>query len=65
MDSADWTAPAEVKVGCVTTDFAMQVGPGAPVHQRVAPRLPNPNPCVPECSDPDRAPRLVPQWDAH
>ncbi len=25
MDSADWTAPAEVKVGCLTTDFAMQV----------------------------------------
>lgn len=25
MDSADWTAPADVKVGCVTTDFAMQV----------------------------------------
>lgn len=25
MDSADWTAPAEVTVGCVTTDFAMQV----------------------------------------
>lgn len=25
MDSTDWTAPADVKVGCVTTDFAMQV----------------------------------------
>lgn len=25
MDSADWTAPADVKVGCLTTDFAMQV----------------------------------------
>lgn len=25
MDSADWTAPADVTVGCVTTDFAMQV----------------------------------------
>ncbi|XP_011617989.1 RNA-binding protein NOB1 isoform X1 [Takifugu rubripes] len=24
MDSTDWTAPADVKVGCVTTDFAMQ-----------------------------------------
>ncbi|XP_034385481.1 RNA-binding protein NOB1 isoform X1 [Cyclopterus lumpus] len=24
MDSADWTAPADVKVGCLTTDFAMQ-----------------------------------------
>lgn len=25
MDSADWTAPADVTVGCLTTDFAMQV----------------------------------------
>ena len=25
MDSADWTAPADVRVGCLTTDFAMQV----------------------------------------
>lgn len=25
MDSADWSAPADVKVGCLTTDFAMQV----------------------------------------
>lgn len=25
MDSADWTAAADVTVGCVTTDFAMQV----------------------------------------
>lgn len=25
MDSADWTAPADVIVGCLTTDFAMQV----------------------------------------
>lgn len=25
MDSADWTAPADIKVGCLTTDFAMQV----------------------------------------
>lgn len=25
MESADWTAPADVKVGCLTTDFAMQV----------------------------------------
>lgn len=25
MDSTDWMAPADVKVGCVTTDFAMQV----------------------------------------
>lgn len=25
MDCADWTAPADVKVGCLTTDFAMQV----------------------------------------
>ncbi|KAM7405600.1 hypothetical protein PAMP_000035 [Pampus punctatissimus] len=24
MDTADWTAPADVKVGCLTTDFAMQ-----------------------------------------
>ncbi|XP_034424905.1 RNA-binding protein NOB1 isoform X3 [Hippoglossus hippoglossus] len=24
MDSADWTAPADVRVGCLTTDFAMQ-----------------------------------------
>uniref|UniRef100_G3Q011 RNA-binding protein NOB1 n=1 Tax=Gasterosteus aculeatus TaxID=69293 RepID=G3Q011_GASAC len=24
MDSADWTAPADVIVGCLTTDFAMQ-----------------------------------------
>ncbi|KAK9542161.1 hypothetical protein VZT92_000047 [Zoarces viviparus] len=24
MDSADWTAPADVQVGCLTTDFAMQ-----------------------------------------
>uniref|UniRef100_A0A3Q3NK27 RNA-binding protein NOB1 n=1 Tax=Labrus bergylta TaxID=56723 RepID=A0A3Q3NK27_9LABR len=24
MDSGDWTAPADVKVGCLTTDFAMQ-----------------------------------------
>ncbi|KAK1891746.1 RNA-binding protein NOB1 [Dissostichus eleginoides] len=24
MDSSDWTAPAEVTVGCLTTDFAMQ-----------------------------------------
>ncbi|XP_008290296.1 RNA-binding protein NOB1 isoform X1 [Stegastes partitus] len=24
MDSADWTAPADVTVGCLTTDFAMQ-----------------------------------------
>ncbi|XP_063336710.1 RNA-binding protein NOB1 isoform X1 [Pelmatolapia mariae] len=24
MDSADWTAPADIKVGCLTTDFAMQ-----------------------------------------
>lgn len=25
MDCADWTAPANVTVGCLTTDFAMQV----------------------------------------
>lgn len=25
MDCADWTAPADVTVGCLTTDFAMQV----------------------------------------
>lgn len=25
VESADWTAPADVKVGCLTTDFAMQV----------------------------------------
>lgn len=25
MDSANWTASADVKVGCLTTDFAMQV----------------------------------------
>lgn len=25
MDTADWTAPADVRVGCLTTDFAMQV----------------------------------------
>lgn len=25
MDSADWTAPADITVGCLTTDFAMQV----------------------------------------
>lgn len=25
MDSADWTAPVDVQVGCLTTDFAMQV----------------------------------------
>lgn len=25
MDSADWTAPDDVTVGCLTTDFAMQV----------------------------------------
>lgn len=25
MDSADWTAPADIRVGCLTTDFAMQV----------------------------------------
>lgn len=25
MESADWTAPADVRVGCLTTDFAMQV----------------------------------------
>lgn len=25
MDSADWTSPADVRVGCLTTDFAMQV----------------------------------------
>lgn len=25
MESADWTAPADVIVGCLTTDFAMQV----------------------------------------
>ncbi|XP_035483637.1 RNA-binding protein NOB1 [Scophthalmus maximus] len=24
MDTADWTAPADVTVGCLTTDFAMQ-----------------------------------------
>uniref|UniRef100_A0A3Q3W2F7 RNA-binding protein NOB1 n=1 Tax=Mola mola TaxID=94237 RepID=A0A3Q3W2F7_MOLML len=24
LDSADWTAPADVTVGCLTTDFAMQ-----------------------------------------
>ncbi|CAK6984493.1 RNA-binding protein NOB1 isoform X1 [Scomber scombrus] len=24
MDTADWTAPADVRVGCLTTDFAMQ-----------------------------------------
>ncbi|XP_041638574.1 RNA-binding protein NOB1 [Cheilinus undulatus] len=24
MDSGDWAAPADVKVGCLTTDFAMQ-----------------------------------------
>ncbi|XP_029000007.1 RNA-binding protein NOB1 isoform X2 [Betta splendens] len=24
MDSADWTSPVDVKVGCLTTDFAMQ-----------------------------------------
>ncbi|XP_040894068.1 RNA-binding protein NOB1 isoform X2 [Toxotes jaculatrix] len=24
MESADWTAPADVRVGCLTTDFAMQ-----------------------------------------
>ncbi|XP_068177173.1 RNA-binding protein NOB1 [Antennarius striatus] len=24
MDSADWTAPGDVRVGCLTTDFAMQ-----------------------------------------
>uniref|UniRef100_UPI0037E70A4D RNA-binding protein NOB1 isoform X1 n=1 Tax=Semicossyphus pulcher TaxID=241346 RepID=UPI0037E70A4D len=24
LDSGDWTAPADVKVGCLTTDFAMQ-----------------------------------------
>ncbi|KAF3832167.1 hypothetical protein F7725_025832 [Dissostichus mawsoni] len=24
MDSSDWTAPADVTVGCLTTDFAMQ-----------------------------------------
>lgn len=24
-DTADWTAPEDVKVGCLTTDFAMQV----------------------------------------
>uniref|UniRef100_A0A3Q3B627 RNA-binding protein NOB1 n=1 Tax=Kryptolebias marmoratus TaxID=37003 RepID=A0A3Q3B627_KRYMA len=24
MDSADWTAPADIRVGCLTTDFAMQ-----------------------------------------
>lgn len=28
MESADWTAPADVKVGCLTTDFAMQVSLG-------------------------------------
>lgn len=25
MDCADWTSPADVTVGCLTTDFAMQV----------------------------------------
>lgn len=25
MDCADWTAPTDVTVGCLTTDFAMQV----------------------------------------
>lgn len=25
LDSADWTSPADVSVGCLTTDFAMQV----------------------------------------
>lgn len=25
LESGDWTAPADVKVGCLTTDFAMQV----------------------------------------
>lgn len=29
MDSADWTAPAHVRVGCLTTDFAMQVRTGS------------------------------------
>ncbi|CAK6983963.1 RNA-binding protein NOB1 isoform X1 [Scomber scombrus] len=26
MDTADWAAPADVRVGCLTTDFAMQIG---------------------------------------
>ena len=25
LESGDWTAPADIKVGCLTTDFAMQV----------------------------------------
>lgn len=64
MDSADWTAAAEVAVGCVTTDFAVQVRhvrlrSGVPSRPHGLPR------CLPECSDPDWAPRFVPEWDAH
>lgn len=30
MDCADWTAPIDVTVGCLTTDFAMQVNTTPP-----------------------------------
>lgn len=29
MESSDWTEAADVRVGCLTTDFAMQVRPGS------------------------------------
>lgn len=36
MESGHWTAPADVKVGCLTTDFAMQVTSG---HMEAAAHL--------------------------
>lgn len=33
MDSADWTSPADVRVGCLTTDFAMQVTDSSDLSQ--------------------------------
>lgn len=56
MDTADWTAPADVTVGCLTTDFAMQVWSAAVTMVMAHPltRL------VPtECLDPDGTARPV------
>lgn len=39
MDCADWTAPADVTVGCLTTDFAMQVNGRLRHRRRPSPRL--------------------------
>lgn len=67
MDCADWTAPTDVTVGCLTTDFAMQVNWCHPTPTAASPRATaassSSSSFLPERPDSDWTSRAVRQWD--